>query len=386
MRLLRGLLLKPTLNLLSWILRRNGNSIIIGGPLGWSWQSTLDTAHHGSLAGPANAHRHGDLANIGIDDHHARDHATRHQDGGADEINLAGLDGEPSTLTTHKGDQAAGVHGSTSAATANKLMHRDASGRAKVAAPSASDDIAQKAQADAVQTNLDTHAGLTTAHSAVSTAAASRMVVRDASARAKFAAPAAAGDALIKGTAITTTELPNLTQNKIWQGDASNRPAEVNVPVTFELVASATPSAASEVAFSGLSGKLFLLYYELMASAQVELQLTLNGVTTTTYDRIDISSTAVSTTTGVAYFRLHQLIHDVELGWCKGIGQILITGERIGATANTLGITALTLNPNFTYPTLFRGLLKGSGGNLSSLRLYPSAGNFTGTVKLYKVM
>lgn len=95
MRLLRGLLLKPTLNLLSWILRqRNGDSLIIGGPLGWSWQPTLDTTHHGALAGPANAHRHSDLANIGPDNHHARDHATRHQDGGADEIGVAGLSGE----------------------------------------------------------------------------------------------------------------------------------------------------------------------------------------------------------------------------------------------------------------------------------------------------
>ena len=94
MKIARGLLLRPTLCLLNWILRhRNGNSLIIGGPLGWSWVATLDTTHHGSLAGPANAHRHSDLANIGIDDHHARDHASRHQDGGADEINIAGLSG-----------------------------------------------------------------------------------------------------------------------------------------------------------------------------------------------------------------------------------------------------------------------------------------------------
>jgi len=37
-------------------------------------------------------------------------HKTRHQDGGADEISLAGLDGEPSALTTHK-NLTAGVHG-----------------------------------------------------------------------------------------------------------------------------------------------------------------------------------------------------------------------------------------------------------------------------------
>lgn len=48
-----------------------GNSLILGGPTSWSWNATLDTTHHGSLNGPANAHRHGDLDNIGADDHHA---------------------------------------------------------------------------------------------------------------------------------------------------------------------------------------------------------------------------------------------------------------------------------------------------------------------------
>lgn len=40
------------------------------------------------------------------------DHSARHEDGGADEISLAGLDGEPSTLTTHK-SATTGVHGVT---------------------------------------------------------------------------------------------------------------------------------------------------------------------------------------------------------------------------------------------------------------------------------
>lgn len=66
------------------------------------------------------------------------------------------------TSDTHIAMTTAPIHGSTSVATANKLVHRDASGRAKVAAPSATDDIAQKAQADAVQTDLDTHKTTTT--------------------------------------------------------------------------------------------------------------------------------------------------------------------------------------------------------------------------------
>jgi hypothetical protein len=114
MQPLRGLLLKPTLNLLEWIVRRkDGNSLIIGSPMGWSWQSTLDTTHHGALAGPANAHRHSDLANIGIDDHHARDHATRHHSGGADALALGSIAGN---LTDAQ-------HGSRTVANAHAHSH-----------------------------------------------------------------------------------------------------------------------------------------------------------------------------------------------------------------------------------------------------------------------
>ena len=75
MNLVKGLLLKPALNLFDRLLKpRGGNSLIIGGPLGWSWQATLDETHHGSLSGPTNAHRHADLASIGANDHHNRMH------------------------------------------------------------------------------------------------------------------------------------------------------------------------------------------------------------------------------------------------------------------------------------------------------------------------
>lgn len=46
---------------------------------------------------------------------------------------------------------------SVTSATANTIIQRDADGRAKVAAPSAADDIARKDNVDAVQLNLDTH-------------------------------------------------------------------------------------------------------------------------------------------------------------------------------------------------------------------------------------
>lgn len=51
-------------------------------------------------------------------------------------------------LTTHTGSTAETVHGSAVAATANKLVHRDASGRAKVAEPAVDADIATKKYVD----------------------------------------------------------------------------------------------------------------------------------------------------------------------------------------------------------------------------------------------
>lgn len=52
----------------------------------------------------------------------------------------------------------------TNLATVSTFMKRDASGRAKVAAPSASDDIARKQEVDAVQSNLTTHTSDGVAH------------------------------------------------------------------------------------------------------------------------------------------------------------------------------------------------------------------------------
>lgn len=64
-------------------------------------------------------------------------------------------------VTEHKAETA--PHGAVSIATANKLIVRDASGRAKVAAPSAADDIARKDNVDAVQTNLNVFTAIKTA-------------------------------------------------------------------------------------------------------------------------------------------------------------------------------------------------------------------------------
>ena len=143
----------------------------------------------------------------------------------------------PTQLNTHTSDTTT-AHGATSAATANKLIIRDSAGRAKVAAPSAADDIALlstvtsniddtptvghttmaassnsvallsiasgnvedtptvghvtiAASSNSVATHL---ADTTTAHGATSAATANKLILRDSAGRAKVTAPAAADD------------------------------------------------------------------------------------------------------------------------------------------------------------------------------------------------
>lgn len=72
-------------------------------------------------------------------------------------------DAVQANLTTHA--NATNPHSATSAATASRIMMRDVSGRAQVAAPSAAADIARKDTVDAVQTNLNSHAGAAAPHS-----------------------------------------------------------------------------------------------------------------------------------------------------------------------------------------------------------------------------
>ncbi len=87
-------------------------------------------------------------------------HKSSHASGGADALSPADIGAETpagaqAKVNTHANTTSA--HSATSAATASRIMIRDGSGRAKVAAPSASDDIARKAEVDVVQGNLAAH-------------------------------------------------------------------------------------------------------------------------------------------------------------------------------------------------------------------------------------
>jgi hypothetical protein len=80
-----------------------------------------------------------------------------------DAARKAEVDAVASDLADHEAEEDAPVHGSTSAATAGKLVHRDAEGRAKVAAPDEADDIARKAEVDAHADRTDNPHGVTAA-------------------------------------------------------------------------------------------------------------------------------------------------------------------------------------------------------------------------------
>jgi len=125
----------------------------------------------------------------------------------------------------------------SSAASANKAICRDASGRAKVAAPSASDDIARKAE-------VDTHAALTSPHSATSAATASRLVIRDASGRAKVAAPSAEDDIALKS---------NVTAEATARDSADDAHAALTAAGTHGSTVAATANRAMHRDGSGRS-------------------------------------------------------------------------------------------------------------------------------------
>jgi hypothetical protein len=89
-------------------------------------------------------------------------------------------------------------HSSTASPNVDRLVLRDAAGRAQVVAPSAVGDIAIKSTVDTVQTNLDTHAALANPHGAVSAPTVSKIILRDASGRAQVEDPSADKDLVNK--------------------------------------------------------------------------------------------------------------------------------------------------------------------------------------------
>lgn len=95
------------------------------------------------------------------------------------------------------------VNEATSLPTGNTIMKRDNNGRSQVENPSTDKDISNKAYTDAksntVQTNLSTHIDTTTGvHGATSAPTANKIAIRDGSGRLQVANPSDANDAVNK--------------------------------------------------------------------------------------------------------------------------------------------------------------------------------------------
>jgi len=138
-----------------------------------------DTAGRAQVAAPAVA---ADIARLDTVTTHAGVTTGIHGVGASTVESAAGAQ---SKVDTH--NSVTNPHSATPAATPERIILRDAAGRAKVAAPAAADDIAR-------QDTVTTHAALTDAHSATASATASRIVLRDAAGRAQVTDGAVAAD------------------------------------------------------------------------------------------------------------------------------------------------------------------------------------------------
>ena len=102
-------------------------------------------------------------------------------------------------ITTH--NNVNNAHSATPNATASRLVVRDANARAKIADPSAADDIDTRGARDAA---ITTHNNVTSPHSATHLDTASRICLRDSNGRTRVKNPANQLDAANLGTVIST--------------------------------------------------------------------------------------------------------------------------------------------------------------------------------------
>jgi len=129
--------------------------------------------------------------------------------------------------------------------------------------------------------DLDTHAGLTNPHSATAAATADRLVLRDASGRAAVAAPSAEGDAATKGYVDGLANFHGLTE--------LTEPAAADEIHTYDADGSAYKRVALSVLLAYLdaaTSRVFAHYYATGFTPAINAQLNFDTEVEDTHDAV----------------------------------------------------------------------------------------------------
>ena len=231
-------------------------------------------------------------------------------------------------------------------------------------------------------------ANTTTAHGAVSAATASKHVVRDVSARAKFAAPGAAGDALIKGTRVTTAELPAMTDEKYWVGTGANV-EERDVPAAggiWTLLETLSPSGVTSIDSSAFAAKDLLMVildasFDTGAAGEKLVILRFNDDTGNTYRHRVIDNLAFVYNGADTSILIGTSARDPTQKH-KFTAELQISGKGGGVAGSWLGLSAKVAPVLPTYTGLSNGAWICGTANITKLNWIFSTA-FTGTIKIY---
>ena len=194
-----------------------------------------------------------------------------------------------------------------------------------------------------------------------------------------------------KLSALTELAATPANDDEVYIRDVSEAAANESKRITIanllaslggmELVDEASPSVAAEVEFTGLNGELFLLLYTLFCSAASDLRMSLNGISSADYEqrRFEHGTTFLSET-AQSVWTITRL--DASN---KASGYLMVEGKRVSA-ANNLHIGHFGFTDTTVSDMIIDGRLVASGGDLTSIRIWPFTGNLTGEIKVYKVV
>ncbi|WP_127539397.1 hypothetical protein [Paenibacillus illinoisensis] len=291
---------------------------------------------------------------------------------------------------------------STSAATPDTLMQRDAEGRAKVAAPAAADDIARKTETDAVQANLDSHAADTDIHvtaedhAKLDGIAEGAEVNQNAFAKVNDVEAAAPSDALqiTGGTGITVTTDPASKKLTVTATGEATPGAHASSHITggSDVIPDAVIGGASGL-MSGADAKFVREDGETKAGAQAKA----DEVKTYVDGRLDISErSAVTLQPGVQVLQAEQeapfslsglkgrtLVNLLgREGGCEAIGnwKTFQTSNALDSSNKTSGVNGfkITVSAGFTVGSIYQSSYPFKAGKYYLLMADVKNGNAIG--------